>query len=48
MNIVQFLFYTLARELPDELIMIILFKFRAIQHPIPQLIKQTENKLCEK
>ena len=48
MNIVQFLFYTLARELPDELIMIILFKFRAIQHPlVPQLIKQTENKLCE-
>ena len=49
MNIVQFLFYTLARELPDELIMIILFQFRAIQHPlVPQLIKRTEIKLCER
>tara|TARA_Y100000591_G_C21798131_1_gene680552 strand:+ start:805 stop:1515 length:711 start_codon:yes stop_codon:yes gene_type:complete len=48
MNIVQFLFFTLARKLPDELIMIILFKFRAIQHPlVSQLLKRTENKLCE-
>ena len=48
MDIVKFLFFILARELPDELILMILFQFRAIQHPVvSQLLKKTENILCE-
>ena len=48
MDIVKFLFIILARELPDELILMILFQFRAIQHPVvSQLLKKTENIHCE-
>ena len=48
MDIVKFLFFILARELPDELILMILFKFRAVQHPVvSQLLKRTEKIRCE-
>ena len=49
MDIVQFIFYVLRPHLPDEIIDIIVFKYRCIKHPIVNLLLDyTKNSYCEK